>query len=283
MRRLTRLPALTVAIVAVASLLGPALPAVGQEPPASGATFTPQFAQPGKDVVWVPSPTETVELMLDVAGVTSDDFVVDLGSGDGRTIIAAAKRGARGRGVEYNPDMVALSRREALRAGVGDRVRFVQGDMYEADVSDADVLALFLLTGNLRKLSPTFLGLRPGTRIVSNTFTIPGWVPESTTRRTDDCLAWCEVLLYLVPAQVAGEWRWDGHALRLTQEAQRLEGELTGPATSGPILSGHVSGSRVTFTVGDSRYEGTLDGDTILGTRQTGSAGPQPWGARRTR
>src|SRR6188474_499670 len=124
----------------------------------------PFVGQPGKDVIWVPTPYVLVEKMLDLAKVTPQDFVMDLGSGDGRNIIAAAKRGARALGVEYNPDMVEFSKRTAAAAGVAERAMFVQGDMYEADISQATVLALFLLTENLNRLAPKFLSLRPGTR-----------------------------------------------------------------------------------------------------------------------
>src|SRR4029453_8755291 len=125
-------------------------PAVAQD------EFVPQPGQPGKDVVWVPTPPELVERMMDLAAVTPQDFVIDLGSGDGRNVIAAAKRGARALGVEYNPNMVALSRRIAAKEGVAEKAAFVQGDMYEADISQATVLALFLLTENLNKLAPKF-------------------------------------------------------------------------------------------------------------------------------
>jgi len=272
-----------VALAAVLLIAGLLPPAVAQEPAASGATFTPQFAQPGKDVVWVPSPNETVELMLDVAGVTARDLVVDLGSGDGRTVIAAAKRGARGRGIEYNPDMVALSRREALRAGVADRVRFEQGDMYEADVSDADVLALFLLTENLRKLAPTFLALRPGTRIVSNTFVIPGWTPEKTVRREEPCQAWCAVMLYVVPAHVEGTWQTDDGVLRLAQQVQQVGGELVAAdGTAHPLTAVHLRGAAFSFTVRDASYQGTVKGNVMTGTRQNANGKATPWRATRT-
>ena len=128
--------------------------------------FEPTPGQAGKDVVWVPTPPELVEKMLDMAKVTPQDIVMDLGSGDGRNVIAAAKRGARAIGFEFNPDMVALSRRLAQEAGVPDRATFVEGDMFEADISKATVLALFLLPSNLDKLAPKFLALKPGTRIV---------------------------------------------------------------------------------------------------------------------
>ena len=204
-------------------------------------TFEPLFAQPGKDVVWVPTPEVMVDLMLDMAQVTADDMVVDLGSGDGRMVIAAARRGARARGVEFNPDMVALSRRRAYEAGVQQRATFVEGDMYEADISDASVMALFLLTENMRRLQPKFLQLRPGTRIVSNTFAMPEW-PADDRRTRQDCTAWCTALLWIVPAQVGGQWRLDdGMRLRLDQHFQKVSGELTGAATSCSLLSASSS------------------------------------------
>ena len=167
-------------LIAACALAGSALYA--QQKP-----FTPTEYQAGKDVVWVPTSPELVEKMLDMAKVTPQDFVMDLGSGDGRNIIAAAKRGARAIGVEYNPDMVELSRRLAREAGVADKATFVQGDMYEADISKATVMALFLLPTNLDKLQDKFLALKPGTRIVLNTFGVTGWEPD-VTERLEDCL-----------------------------------------------------------------------------------------------
>ena len=139
-------------------------------PAAAEQDYKPKVGQPGKDAVWVPTSPEMVEKMLDLAKVTADDFVIDLGSGDGRMVIAAAKRGARALGVEFNSDMVKLSRQLATEAGVANRTTFVEGDMYEADISRATVLALFLLPENLRRLEPKFRALRPGTRIVVNTY-----------------------------------------------------------------------------------------------------------------
>src|SRR5215210_5934524 len=173
----------------------------------SEGTFQPTVGQEGKDVVWVPTPPVLVEKMLDMAKVTPQDFVMDLGSGDGRNIIAAAKRGARALGVEYNPNMVELSTRTAEAEGVGDRAKFVQGDMYEADISQATVLALFLLPENLRKLTAKFLDLKPGTRIVANHFGIDGWDADETGNAEGDCMTWCTALLYIVPAKVSGTWQ----------------------------------------------------------------------------
>src|SRR5688572_2520263 len=166
---------------------------------AKTAPYKPTLGQQGKDVVWIPSPTETVDMMLDLAKVTKEDFVIDLGSGDGRMVIAAAKRGARALGVEYNPEMVKLSRQLAQEAGVADRATFVEGDMYEADISKATVLALFLLPENLRRLEPKFRALPPGTRIVVNTFGIPEWQANATEELKEDCVSWCIAMLYRIP------------------------------------------------------------------------------------
>lgn len=158
----------------------------------------PYVGQPGKDVVWVPTPTVLVEKMLDMAKVTPRDYVMDLGSGDGRNVIAAAKRGARALGVEYDRELLHLSRRNAAEAGVAERARFVEGDMFEADISAATVLALFLLPDNLRKLKPKFERLKPGTRIVTNGFPIDGWTARHTDTVSGDCDAWCTAYLYVV-------------------------------------------------------------------------------------
>lgn len=161
--------------------------------------FKPEVGQPGKDSVWVPTSPELVEKMLDLAKVTADDFVIDLGSGDGRMVIAAAKRGARAMGVEFNAEMVKLSRQRAIEAGVAERTTFVEGDMFEADISKATVLALFLMPENLRRLEPKFRALPAGTRIVVNTFGIPDWKAEVTETVGDNCTSWCTAMLYRVP------------------------------------------------------------------------------------
>ena len=161
--------------------------------------FKPEVGQQGKDSVWVPTSPALTEKMLDLANVTASDYVIDLGSGDGRMVIAAAKRGARALGVEFNPDMVKLAQQRAAEAGVADRATFVQGDMFEADISKATVLALFLMPENLRRLEPKFLALPAGTRIVVNTFGIADWTPVATEVLTDNCTTWCTAMLYRVP------------------------------------------------------------------------------------
>ena len=234
--------------------------------------FKPTPGQPGKDVVWVPTPEVLVEKMLDVANVTPADLVVDLGSGDGRNIIAAAKRGARARGVEYNPNMVLLSRRNAERQGVANRAIFVEGDMFAHDFSDASVLALFLLPDNMMKLRDKFLEMRPGSRIVANTFGMEGWEPDEkhVLGSEDDCASWCTALLWIVPAKVGGTYKLGDGQLTLTQEFQKLSGTLASGGTSTPIAEGRIRGNEVTFAVGPARYSGVLKGTSIAGVVRTG-------------
>lgn len=253
-----------------------ATPALSQE---VQQPFEPVEGQAGKDVVWVPTPPNLVEKMLDMARVTRGDYVMDLGSGDGRNIIAAAKRGARGRGVEWNQDMVELSRRIAAKEGVADRAEFVQGDMYEADISQATVMALFLLTENLNKLASKFLEMKPGSRIVVNGFEFDDWKYDETGRVEEDCHQWCTAYLYIVPAKVAGTWRLPGGRLRLEQKFQELTGTLTANGATVPIANGRLRGDEIRFTAGGTEYVGRVTGDTMSGN-SAGSAAGQ-WTARR--
>jgi SAM-dependent methyltransferase len=233
--------------------------AAAQEKP-----FEPTIGQAGKDVVWVPTPQSLVEKMLDLAAVTPQDVVMDLGSGDGRNIIAAAKRGARAIGVEYNPDMVALSNRLAKEAGVADKATFIQGDMFEADISNATVMALFLLPDNLTRLRDKFLRLKPGSRMALNTFAIPEWEPDVTERIEDDCVSWCTALLYYVPAQVAGTWKLPQGELTLTQSYQVISGTLNAGGRT-VAVAGRMRGDQITFTAAGTEYVGKVTGDQIEG------------------
>jgi hypothetical protein len=230
--------------------------------------YKPQVGQPGKDAVWVPTSPALVEKMLDMAKVTPSDFVIDLGSGDGRNVIAAAKRGARGLGVEYNPDLVEFSTRAAAAEGVGDKAKFVQGDMYAADISQATVLALFLLTENLDRLVPKFLALKPGTRIVANTFGMTGWTPDESETLQGDCTSWCTSLLWIVPARVEGTWRMPHGELILKQEFQMVSGSLSGKA----ISNGRLRGDQIRFSIDGVEYEGRVTGNTIAGTVTNGGS-----------
>lgn len=238
--------------------------------------FVPEVGQPGKDVVWVPSPPETVEKMMEVGKITPQDFVIDLGSGDGRNVIAAAKLGARGLGVEYNPDMVELSKRIAAKEGVADRAQFVQGDMFAADFSKATVLALFLLPSNLDQLKDKIFNLRPGTRVVLNTFGIGGWTPDESIT-IDNCTSWCTVMLNIVPAKVAGKWTTPQGELTLQQDYQMVTGTLAGADGQTTSVTGRLRGEEITLSAPDRQdVVGRVNGNTIDGT-----AGQQKWTATR--
>jgi SAM-dependent methyltransferase len=229
-------------------------------------TYEPVPGQPGKDVVWIPTPDHAVEKMLDMAKVTPNDFVIDLGSGDGRNLIAAAKRGARAFGVEYNPDLVEYSRRAAAEAGVADKVTITQGDMFAADISQATVMTLFLLPNHLSRLAPQFLKLKPGTRIVSNTYEIGGgWEPE-VTEQAQPCKSWCSLVLYVVPAQAAGMWRLgEDEWLTLEQSYQKLSGTYQIGGVAVPI-EGRLSGEEVRFAVNQVAFVGRVSGNVMTGT-----------------
>lgn len=205
---------------------------------------------------------------------------MDLGSGDGRNIIAAAKRGATAIGVEYNPDMVELSRRRAAEAGVSDKATFIEGDMYEADISKATVLALFLLPHNLNRLVPKFLELPPGTRIVGNTFAPEGWTADETETIEGDCVSWCTSLLWIVPAKVEGTWQLPQGELTLKQEFQKVSGTLTADGT--PVeVTGSLRGDEITLKAGNTEFAGRVNGNTIDGTARSAN-GSTRWSARRS-
>jgi Methyltransferase domain len=276
MKRGVRNPSRSGLTIVLALLLVAPGVSLAQEKP-----FEPVVGQAGKDVVWVPTPAALVDKMLEMAEVTAKDIVMDLGSGDGRNIIAAARRGARALGVEYNIDMVELSRRTAAKEGVADKAKFVQGDMFEADISQATVLALFLLPHNLYRLRPKFLALAPGTRIVLNGFPIEGWEPDQTGRVQGDCGSWCTWHLYLVPAKVAGTWRLPQGTLRLEQKFQALSGALSVRGASTPITNARLSGERISFTAGMTEYAGRVKGDTMSGEVKGASSGF--WSATRAR
>jgi hypothetical protein len=233
-----------------------------QAPPQAGTKpFEPTVGQPGKDVVWVPSPQALVDKMLDMAKLTPQDYLMDLGSGDGRTVITAAKRGATAVGVEYNPDMVALSKKNAEKEGVAGKATFMQADLFKTDLSKATVITMFLLPSINMQLRPSLLNLKPGTRIVSNTFTMEDWQPDETFSVPNPCVSWCTALLWIIPAKVQGTWKMPQGNLTLTQQFQMLTGTLG----TTPISEGKVNGDEITFTAGGTKYTGRLNGNTIQG------------------
>jgi SAM-dependent methyltransferase len=225
--------------------------------------YEPSVGQEGKDVVWVPTPQVVVDKMLDMARVTPKDFVMDLGSGDGRTVITAAKRGARAEGIEYNPDMVELSKRNAEKAGVTERATFRKADLFETDFSKATVITMFLLPDINLKLRPKILDLKPGTRIVSNTFTMGDWEPDATSRVDAGCnTSWCTALFWIVPAKVAGTHKLPQGELTLKQNFQMISGTLSAEGKESPV-TGKVRGSAVTFTADGKEYRGRMNGKQL--------------------
>jgi SAM-dependent methyltransferase len=225
----------------------------------------PRPYQDGKDVVWVPTPDTLVERMLDMAKVTPADTVIDLGSGDGRTVIAAARRGAKALGVEFNPELVEYSKRIAAKAGVTERATFVKADLFKTDLSKATVITLFLLTDINLKLRPKLLGLKPGTRIVSNTFRMGEWEPEetSTLYANEGCKAsFCTAHLWIIPARAAGVHKIAEGELRLQQDFQVLSGFLHSEGKSHAV-KGKVLGEEVAFTAGGREYRGHMNGKKL--------------------
>ena len=258
--RVVRRASLTVGLWLVAT-------SVFAQATATQKPFEPTVGQQGKDVVWVPTPQSLVDKMLDIAKLTPQDYLMDLGSGDGRTVITAAKRGARAKGIEYNPDMVALSQKNAAAAKVPtDRASFEKADLFETDFSQATVITMFLLPQINLKLRPKILDLKPGTRIVSNTFTMEAWEADQSETVSEGCTSWCTALLWIVPAKVAGTWGMPQGALTLTQEFQKLSGTLG----STPIADGRMLGDEISFTAGGTRYTGKVAGTMIQGTLSTG-------------
>lgn len=265
----------------VLSLSGPAVMAQGTataEKPRATETqksYEPEVGQSGKDVVWVPTPQALVDKMLDMAKLTPQDYLIDLGSGDGRTVITAAKRGSTALGIEYNADMVELSRRNAEAEGVSGKAKFTQADLFESDFSKAQVITMFLLPSINLKLRPKILDLKPGTRIVSNSFTMEEWEADETETINDDCTSWCTALLWIVPAKVEGTWALGPGELRLDQQFQHVTGALG----SRSISEGRLRGDEITFKVGNATYTGRVQGDTMSGTITGGRGGS--WTATR--
>jgi SAM-dependent methyltransferase len=278
-----------VVVVAAASLSNAAF---AQSAPAR--EYTPQVGQEGKDVIWVPTPQALVDRMLQIAGVTAKDYVVDLGSGDGRTVITAAKKlGARALGIEYNPDMVELSKRNAAKEGVAGRATFMKADIFETDFSDATVVTMYLLPQLNLKLRPKISSMKPGTRVVSHAFSMDDWQPdqiETVEGRT--------AYLWIVPAKVEGTWRWEfpsggprSYELLLRQHFQMVEGLVRADNKTGQVRNLKLRGDRITFsvmefagveTVIQRDFAGRVSGNTIEGTMKLpNGTGEMKWTATR--
>ncbi len=243
--------------------------------------FEPKVGQRGKDVVWVPTNQKLVDRMLDMAKVTPSDFVMDLGSGDGRTVITAAKRGATALGIEYNPDMVEISKKNAERAGVAAKAKFEKADLFETDFSKASVITMFLLPSINLKLRPKLLDMKPGTRIASNSFDLGDWTPDQTDSiNGEDCTSHCTAYFWIVPAKVEGEWQTPQGKLTLEQKYQMVSGRLVNGNVITPVTEGKLTGNQIAFTAGGTRYTGSVDGATIVGKANTGGK-EEDWTAKK--
>ena len=281
----TALPLVAALGLGTAALAQSQQPAVQADPPAAQAQppaaqdFQPTVGQAGKDVVWVPTSETLVDRMLDTAKVTSSDYVIDLGSGDGRTVIAAAKRGAKALGIEYDPQMVALSERNAKEAGVTDRASFKQADLFQTDFSDATVLTMFLLSDINLRLRPKILEMKPGTRVVSNTFQMGDWTPDQNIEASD-CRSFCRAYYWVVPAKVEGKWQAQNGELTLEQKYQNVTGDLKTGETVAPITEGKLTGNEIAFKAGERTFRGRVNGNAIEGTMEAGGK-ETPWRATR--
>jgi hypothetical protein len=243
-----------------------------QTPP-ENEEYQPKEGQVGKDVIWLPTAQALAEKMLNLAQVTSEDFVIDLGSGDGRIVISAAKRGARALGIEYNPDLVALSKRNAVREGVADKARFIEGDIFKSDFTQATVITMFLMPELNLQLRPAILDLKPGTRIVSNSFDMGEWTADQTVAvgREEGCdTHYCQAYLWIVPAKVEGAWKLPQGDMLLRQQFQMISGTLKAETNITQVWNGMLNGDQITFTIGDDHYTGRVSGNVMQGTFKTG-------------
>jgi SAM-dependent methyltransferase len=272
MHRLSFAAVRVVTVLLAAATFACAAPATAQE-------YTPTVGQEGKDVIWVPTPQALVQKMLDMAQVTSRDIVYDLGSGDGRTVIAAAKRGAEAYGVEFNPDMAKLSERNAAKEGVSARAKIINGDIFQTDFSRATVVTLYLLPSLNVKLRPTLLEMKPGTRVVSHAFSMDDWEPDRT-----ETVEGRTAYLWIVPAPVKGTWRMPGGGeLAFIQNYQMLAGTLRQDGRQSPV-KGRLSGDRITFATAEAdgglRFSGRVSGNAMQGTVKR-PGGEAKWSATR--
>jgi precorrin-6B methylase 2 len=272
----------TLAVIFALTML---LPSLAAQTTSGTQQYQPTVGQPGKNVIWVPTPDEVIAAMLDMAKVTPSDYLFDLGSGDGRIVIAAAKRGTRALGLEYNPDMVELSRQNAQKAGVSDKASFKQADIFESDFSEATIVTMYLLPELNMKLRPKILEMKPGTRIVTHAFDMEDWEADQTAE-VDGRTAY----FWIVPAKVAGAWTWktaSGNAeLTLKQNFQKIDGSLKMDGKELTLKDAKLEGERISFETSEGnpatlQYSGRVNGNTIEGTAKAGGAPEVKWVAKR--
>jgi len=276
-----------------ATALALLVPAAGAQQQQYGDDkYQPHSGQEGKDVIWVPTPQALVDRMLDMAKLTAKDIHYDLGSGDDRTVITAAKRGAQSYGVEFNPDMVALSNRTAAKEGVAGKVTFINGDIFQTDFTKATVVTLYLLPSLNLKLRPTLLKMKPGTRIVSHAFTMDDWQADQT-----ESVEGRTAYLWIVPAPVEGAWKANvsgggprDYDLTLRQQYQKVEGGVRLDDKMGQLRDVKLDGDRISFAVVETGgtnpirrdFTGRVNGSNMEGTVKY-PGGEGKWTATRSK
>ena len=254
------------------------LPAAAQKP------YEPQVGQTGKDVIWVPTPDEVVDRMLRMAQVTATDLVYDLGAGDGKIAIAAVKKfGARSVGIEYDPDMAKHAQGNVEKAGVAGKARIIRGDIFATDFTQATVVTMYLLPALNMKLRPTILAMRPGTRVVSHSFTMEDWEADETSNMDGR-----RAYFWLVPANVGGGWTLDAggekHELAFEQRFQKIEGTVGLGHTQGGLRDARLRGASISFAYVDSNsvrrdFTGRVTGGRMEGTFRTENGAEGRWTA----
>lgn len=227
--------------------------------------YEPELGQEGKDVIWYPTPQVLVDKMLDMANLTPSDYLIDLGSGDGRIVISAAKKGVHATGVEYNPDMVEYSKKNAAKEGVADKTNFVNADIFEYDFSKATVITLFLLPELNLKLRPKILDMKPGTRIITNTFSMKDWVYDEMKEIDDESINWNTAYLWIVPAKVEGIWKCNEGELRLSQEYQMVSGEMDIKGKTAKVVGGKLNGDKFSFSCNGIIYRCLINNNSMKG------------------
>ena len=268
---------LKLAALLCASLLI-ALPAAAQK------AYEPQVGQAGKDVIWVPTPDEVVDRMLRMAQVTANDLVYDLGAGDGKIAIAAAKKfGARTVGIEYDADMAKHAQGNVEKAGVTAKARIVNGDIFATDFSQATVVTMYLLPALNMKLRPTILAMRPGTRVVSHSFTMEDWEADEISSMDGR-----RAYFWLVPANVNGGWSLDSGGdkaeLSFEQRFQKIEGTVGLGHSQGGLRDARLRGFNISFTYVDNNsvkrdYAGRVTGSRMEGTFRSDNGTEGRWSA----
>ena len=257
-------------------------------PVAAQKSFEPQVGQPGKDVIWVPTPDEVVDRMLMMSQTTPDDYVIDLGSGDGKIAIAAAKRfGARALGIEYNPDMVTLSQKNAAAAGIASKAVFRHGDIFATDFSEASVITMYLLPALNLKLRPQLLSMRAGTRIVSHSFHLDDWEADEISSMDGR-----RVYFWVVPANVIGSWAMEMHGganarrhdLNFEQRFQKIDGSISLGSVLAGLRDARLRGTQIFFAYVDNaglrrELSGRVLGNRMEGTYRADNGDEGRWSA----